>query len=109
MTIEGKPIKSVMDLHQQCRVVLVSSSDKFKGLQDRSFFTLGNLSVDEVKPKPSSWVNNATRKWTDTNSVGNFSNYAKTFESSFQSQSSIDDHESSVLNTVIGEHIRVHT
>jgi len=31
-TLEGKPITSLMDIHQHCRIILISTSDHFQGI-----------------------------------------------------------------------------
>ena len=82
-TIEGKKIKSVMDLHTQCKIVLVSHSPKFAGIPNRDIISHSQQqpSVDHIKPTPSSWINKATSRWTNSNSVADANTLAKTFES----------------------------
>lgn len=64
-TIEGRPINSIMDLHQKCRIVLVSNRPHFKGMLINN--QPDQTTVDEVKPKPTAWVNQASKKWSAHN------------------------------------------
>jgi hypothetical protein len=64
-TIDGRKIKSIMDLHHKCRIVVVSASSTFKGLFTQNSVTKN--AVTELKPKPISWVNRAVNKWSTIN------------------------------------------
>ncbi len=102
-TLEGKPIHSMMDIHQNCRIILISSSDHFEGIDTSQLASLPQT-VHTIKPEPSSWVNHAVSQWHKHNqSTSSLSQFSRTFvtkaKNTFQSQ---------VLNSVIDEHLRVH-
>jgi hypothetical protein len=58
-TIDGRPIRSGFDLHMECRVVLVSSKNKFKGLR----MGKESIKISDVEPTPRSWISHTALTW----------------------------------------------
>lgn len=68
--LDGSEVTSLMGIHQQCRVLIVSDIRKFKGLKNFDKFGTDvrpSLPVDKVRPKPSAWLKAATSNWFRTN------------------------------------------
>ena len=59
-TIDGRQVKSLMDLHQKCRIVIVSCSKQFRGLVLEGS---EQQICESVKPLPGSWITNAASRW----------------------------------------------
>lgn len=60
-TLQGKPLKSLLDLHQHAQIIIVSPENKFKGLYGLDQF--GVEPVDRprqdtslVHPNPKTWI-----------------------------------------------------
>lgn len=58
-TLEGYPVKSFMNIHRDCRILIASSTQNFKGLVGLHRFqdvTRHHIDTSEIKPKPATWV-----------------------------------------------------
>jgi hypothetical protein len=65
-TLDGRKVSSIMDMHSECRVLLISPTEKFFGLK---FDQFDSIPVQKMKPKPSSWVLQAASHWKKSNDV----------------------------------------
>ena len=62
-TIQGEKVKSIMDLHQACSVLIVTHSDECEGLVNLEKFgnsSRPSLPLENIKPHPSAWLKDAT-------------------------------------------------
>lgn len=68
--LNGEKVKSLIGIHQQCKVLIVSPHDKYKGLKGFSKFGSGTRpshAIEIVKPKPATWIKTATCSWFNQN------------------------------------------
>lgn len=59
-TLDGTRVKSLMEVHQSCRVLVVSASKTFEGLRGldnlSGFSAMQDEASRKVKPKPGTWI-----------------------------------------------------
>ena len=69
-----------MDLHQACSVLIVSPYDECEGLVNLDKFgqsSRPSLPLDNIKPHPSAWLNDATSQWIKSHNALFVSNEGK--------------------------------
>ena len=73
-----------MDIHQSCRVIIVSQDKNFKGIQGLDQFD-GFLQeqrprqdTEKIKPKPGTWIQTAAVSWLKTNDTTDMPNLTDT-------------------------------
>jgi hypothetical protein len=69
-----------MDLHQACRVLIVSPYDECEGLVNLDKFgqsSRPSLPLDNIKPHPSAWLKDATSQWIKSHNALFVSNEGK--------------------------------
>ena len=79
-TIDGTPVKSFMDIHQDCMVLVASPTQRFVGLNGLHEFVniesgRQQLETEFVKPKAHSWIQTAAVSWLKSNQVEDLPNY----------------------------------
>jgi hypothetical protein len=84
-------------------VLVFSNQKQFQGL---AFKFNDEIQVEQMKPKPTSWVLQAASQWKKSNNVGEFSSYFNTLQSLSSSVESFQ--KDPLLGDVRDEHIRVH-
>ena len=80
--IDGTPVSSLVELNPECRVLVVSTRPEFVGLQGLDkFFRRANegrkrpkVKLDDVRPKPATWVHTATVSWLNKNDTADVAN-----------------------------------
>lgn len=114
--VDGTRIKSLMDIHQQCRVILVSAEKQFIGLKGISqlngFMQVRRAQeVESIKPKPATWIQTAAVSWLHQNHTTDVPNIADT-SNSYQGTDSNDvrraGREGQIIEALRNEHVRVH-
>jgi len=76
--LDGTRIKSLMEIHQQCRVLVLSRTKDFvglKGLERLEGYELMQLeAAKKVKPKPATWIQTAAVSWLNKNDTLDMTN-----------------------------------
>ena len=112
--LSGEIVKSILGIHQQCRVLIVSPDKEFKGLKSFSKFGTKyrpSLPVDSIKPKPSTWVQTATVSWLNKNDTVDVPNSGINY-SHFKGQDSLERTEglkqAALVSSLRDQHTKVH-
>ena len=80
--LDGNRVKSFMDIHQNCRIIVVSQEKSFKGIdgldQFQGFLQTARPRQDteQIKPKPGTWIQTAAVSWLRTNDTTDMPNLA---------------------------------
>ena len=58
--LDGTRVKSLMDIHQGCRVMVVSRNKQFEGLKGleklQGYAQMQHDAAKKVQPKPGTWI-----------------------------------------------------
>ena len=60
--LDGNRVKSFMDIHQNCRIIVVSQEKSFKGIEGLDQFqgflqaARPRQDTEQIKPKPGTWI-----------------------------------------------------
>lgn len=76
--LDGTRIKSLMDIHQKARVIVVSKSKQFEGLRGlealAGFEQMQHEAAKKVQPKPATWIQTAAVSWFRQNDTLDMAN-----------------------------------
>lgn len=116
--IDGNPVASLMELDPECRVLVVSTSPEFQGLEGMDkFFRRANegrkrptVKLHEVKPKPGTWVHTAAVSWLNHNETVNMPNTYMEGNNSYVAATAPDTtkREGQLMDALRQHHTQVH-
>ena len=76
--LDGTRIKSLMDIHQNTRVIVVSRSKEFEGIRGmeklEGYAFMQHEAAKKVQPKPGTWIQTAAVSWLRQNDTLDMAN-----------------------------------
>ena len=80
--LDGTRVKSLMDIHQHTRVLVVSKSKHFEGIRGLEkldgFAQMQLEAAKKVQPKPATWIQTAAVSWLKQNDTLDMANQIET-------------------------------
>lgn len=114
-TLDGTRVKSLMDIHQRCRVLVVSRTKDFvgvRGLDQLEGFELMQLeNAKKVQPKPGTWIQTAAVSWLHKNDTVDLKNNMDVSQGYMKvGGEEVNDVEESsqLIDAIRNEHARVY-
>ena len=113
-SVSGDRVKSLLGIHQKCCVLIASPYSQFKGIKGIQQFgsqARPSIPVENIKPAPTTWIQNATVRWLNTNEtvdIPNTGSQCSVFQASDHDERLSQLHKASVAESLRNEHTKVH-